>query len=106
VVTDQFTCTNLPSDKQAEVLTEELPVTIFGASTDVAAVTGADIKVVADLSSYSSASGTYTVPAVVEIGSDHDVGVSGTYHVRVTIREQTADTDADTEEPQEPETEE
>lgn len=98
VTTDNFSYVNLPDGKQAEILTQQMTVSIFGTSGDVAAVTGDDITVVADLSSYSGASGTYTVPAEVRVRTAGDVGVSGTYHVQVTIRE-----DSDVPEPDNPE---
>lgn len=89
VVASQFDAANVPEGKSIRILTEELPVTIFGTEADVEAVTGEDITVVADLSDYSGASGTYTVPATVQISSSGDVGVSGAYQVQVTIQEQT-----------------
>lgn len=101
VTTENFSYVNLPEGKQAEILTQQMTVSIFGTSEDVAAVTGDNITVVADLSNYSGASGTYTVPAEVRVRTAGDVGVSGTYHVQVTIRE---DPDApDVPEPENPE---
>ena len=46
-----------------------------------------DILVVADLSDYSSASGTYTVPATVRLTNGADLGVIGEYQVQARIRE-------------------
>lgn len=89
VTATRFDTVNVPEGKTVRILTEELPVTIFGTSADVGAVSEEDITVTADLSDYSGASGTYTVPATVQIGTDGDVGVSGTYQVQVTIQEQT-----------------
>lgn len=88
VVVDQFETTNVPEGKSARILMEELPVMIFGTAADVEAVTGEDVTIIADLSDYSGASGTYTVPATVQVGSSGDIGVTGTYQVRVTIQEQ------------------
>ena len=42
---------------------------------------------VADLSDFGSALGTYTVPATIENSSGVDIGISGSYEVQVTIRE-------------------
>ena len=64
-----------------------LNIRVYGTAADVAAIDGSDLTVVADLSDYGSALGTYTVPAVVETSSGSDVGVSGTYEVQITIRE-------------------
>lgn len=91
VVTDQFTYTNLPSGKHVDILTQELSVTLFGTTEDVAAVTGEDILVEVDLSNYAAASGTYTIPAAVKVETSGDIGVTGTYQVQVTIREQAPD---------------
>ena len=97
VITDRFAYTNLPDGKQVDILTQELGVTIFGTSEDVAAVTGGDISVEVDLSNYAAASGTYTVPATVRVETSGDIGVTGTYHLQVTIHERSP-------EPPEPET--
>lgn len=97
VITDRFAYTNLPDGKQVDILTQELGVTIFGTSEDVAAVTGEDISVEVDLSNYAAASGTYTVPATVRVETSGDIGVIGTYHLQVTIHERSP-------EPPEPET--
>ena len=86
--TQQFTYADLPSGKRVDVLTQELTVRVFGTTADVEAITGEQITVVADLTNYSAASGTYTVPAVIEVASGAgDVGVSGNYQVQVRIRE-------------------
>lgn len=92
VVANQFDATNVPEGKSIRILTEELPVSIFGTTADVGAVSAENITVVADLSDYSAASGTYTVPAIVQVATSGDVGVSGTYQVRVTIQEQSPET--------------
>ena len=97
MITDRFAYTNLPDGKQVDILTQELGVTIFGTSEDVAAVTGGDISVEVDLSNYAAASGTYTVPATVRVETSGDIGVTGTYHLQVTIHERSP-------EPPEPET--
>lgn len=88
-----FVCENVPEGKRAEVLTEELLVSIFGTSADVAAVTSEDILVVADLSGFSAAAGSYTVPARVLVETSGDVGVSGTYQVRVNIQDPSQETE-------------
>ena len=88
VSTSQITYTNLADGKAATVLTESLDVTIFGTSADVGAVTADDITVLADLSDFSGAAGTYTVPAEIQVNGG-DIGISGgPYQVRVTITDQ------------------
>lgn len=91
---------NAPEGKGIEILTQELNVTLFGTTADLAAVTGEDIVVTADLTDFGDAAGTYTVPARVEVRTSGDVGVSGTYQVRVNISEtqqgdMSNDTDSD-----------
>ena len=78
---------NYPEGKHIEVLTENVNVTFFGTSADLAEITEADITVTADLSDFGEAAGMYTVPARVEIDTDGDVGIAGTYQVRVNISE-------------------
>jgi YbbR domain-containing protein len=88
VAATQFRYENLAAeDRVVDILTTETPVTIFGTSEDVAAVTGEELTIVADLSDYGAALGTYTVPARVENTSGRDIGISGSYEVQVTIRE-------------------
>lgn len=87
VTTQLFTYANLPNGKRVDILTQELTVRIFGTTEDVEAVTGEQISVIADLTNYSAASGTYTVPAIIEVAATGDIGVSGNYQVQVRIRE-------------------
>ena len=83
-----FQCENVPSGKVVSVLTSELSVTLRGKSADVAAVQPEDLVILADLKDVSSASGSYTVPAEVQIRSDGDVGVVGTYQIKITLSEE------------------
>lgn len=99
VTTTRIQCENVPEGKVADVLTEQLTVVIYGTSADVDAVTGSDLLAVADLTNFGSAAGTYTVP--VEIRSQRgDLGISGTYQIRVTLRD-TQDEEPDQNEPSE-----
>lgn len=88
IPTENISWLNLPEGKRVELLTNSLPVKVFGTQEDVSALTAEDISVTADLSDYSAASGTYTVPAQV-IVSKGDIGISGEYQIQVTIREGT-----------------
>lgn len=85
VATQNIQVVNPPTDRTVEILTNQLTVRIVGAETEVADITGEDVTVVADLSDYAVASGTYMVPAQVEV--DGAVGVSGTYQVQIRIPE-------------------
>ena len=88
VTTNRIRYDNLMTEgKYVELLTLEMSVQIFGTSSDVEKITGDDIMVVADLTDYNNAVGSYTVPAKVLIDTNGDIGVTGTYHVRVNISE-------------------
>ena len=99
VTTTRIQCENVPEGKTADVLTEQLTVVVYGTTADVDAVTGSDLVAVADLTDFSAAAGTYTVP--VEIRSERgDLGISGTYQIRVTLRD-AQDEEPDQDEPPE-----
>lgn len=86
--TENISWLNLADGKRVELLTNSLPVKVFGTEADVSALTGEDIAVTVDLSDYSAASGTYTIPAEVSVAKG-DIGISGAYQIQVTIREGT-----------------
>lgn len=88
VPTENISWLNLPEGKRVELLTGSLPVKVFGTEEDVAALSGEDIAVTVDLTDYSAASGTYTVPAKVSV-SKGDIGISGEYQIQVSIKEGT-----------------
>lgn len=85
LVTKNIECENVPSGKKVTVLTDELPVKLRGKSEDLKGLTADDVQVDADLSDVSSASGSYTVPATIKIHTDGDLGVIGTYQIKLTI---------------------
>ena len=87
LTTSNFSLRNLPEGKDVSMLTEKLTVTVFGTSENVASLTGSDLEVIVDLADFGSAAGGYTVPATVRVKNGADVGVSGTYQVRVTIQD-------------------
>lgn len=101
IPTNQFRCLNLPTGRIVDVMTEQVIVQVFGTSEDVGALTGENITITADLSAYGAALGTYTVPAQIECKSDGDIGITGTYEIRVTIRDPLAETETpeETDEP-------
>ena len=93
LTTSNFSLRNLPEGKDVSMLTEKLTVTVFGTSEDVASLTGSDLEVIVDLADFGSAAGGYTVPATVRVKNGADVGVSGTYQVRVTIQDNASGVD-------------
>lgn len=84
--TENISWLDLPEGKHVELLTKSLPVKVFGTREDISALTGEDVAVTVDLSDYSAASGTYTVPAAVTV-SKGDIGIIGEYQIQVSIKE-------------------
>ena len=76
---------NAPEGKDVTILSSDLTVTLRGTSADLAAVSPSDVKVVADLSSVEDASGNYTVPAIVTVEGNGDVGVVGSYQLKINL---------------------
>ena len=87
VMTNRIRFDNEPEGRNLDVQTPEIVVSVFGTEADVSALSGENITLAADLSDYGSALGTYAIPAVVEIDSGGDIGVTGEYEIQVTIRE-------------------
>ena len=72
------------SHSTVTVVTSSLPVTLRGSASDLEAIYGREVHVIADLSDIAADSGSYTVPARIEV-SGYDVGAVGTYEVTVHI---------------------
>ena len=106
VTANQFRYENLPDGKTASILTEEMTLAIFGLSADVGSVSTEQITLVADLSDYGSASGSYTVPARIEFADSGDIGVTGTYDLKIVIRDSIPQEETDESGNQAPEAEE
>ncbi len=87
VTTHNIRVKNAPASRNVELLTQELSVRIFGTAAEMEGITGEDVAVVADLSDYAVASGTYMIPAQVRVGDGKTIGVSGTYQIQVRIPE-------------------
>jgi len=88
VNTNRIRYDNLMTEgKYVELLTTDMTVHIFGTTEDVSEITGENIMVVADLTDFNNAVGSYTVPAKILIDTDGDVGITGTYQVRLNISE-------------------
>ena len=84
IETTSFSYENFSGDAPVSVLTSSLTVTLRGTAEDIAAVTGDDVQVIADLSGIEADSGSYTVPARISV-SGYDLGTVGTYEVTVHI---------------------
>ncbi len=79
-----FSYENFSGDKPVSVVTSSLAVTLRGTTEDLAAVTGEQVSVIADLSDIAADSGSYTVPARIEVDG-YDIGAVGSYEVTVRI---------------------
>ena len=87
VSTSLFQYLNEPEGKTVTVLQDSISVKVFGKAETVAEIKPEDITLIIDLNDYSGAAGTYTVPAFVDIISNGDIGVAGTYEVQLKITE-------------------
>ena len=83
----RFGYENYEGEDEVTVLTSSMPVTLRGARDTLDALSAGRIRISADLSNISGAHGNYTVPALIEISGDPDVGVIGSYEVTVHVGE-------------------
>ncbi len=81
---ESFRCENFSGDGEVSVMTSSLPVTLRGTAEDLEAVSAQQVHVIADLSGIAADSGSYTVPARVEVDG-FDIGAVGSYEVTVRI---------------------
>lgn len=88
LTTQNFLLENAPANRVVELLTDEMTVQLFGTASVLEGITGDQIAIVADLSDYAVASGTYMVPAQVLVADEASVGVAGTYQVQIRIPEE------------------
>ena len=84
IETTSFSYENFSGDAPVSVLTSSLTVTLRGTAEDIAAVTGNDVQVIANLSGIEADSGSYTVPARISVAG-YDLGAVGAYEVTVHI---------------------
>ena len=80
----QFGYENFSADREVSIVTSTLSVTLRGMRENIDALTPEQVRVVADLSDVSDASGSYTVPAHVYVDG-LDLGAVGDYEVTVHI---------------------
>ena len=84
IALDEEHALGVAADHSVTVVTSSLPVTLRGSASDLEAIYGREVHVIADLSDIAADSGSYTVPARIEV-SGYDVGAVGTYEVTVHI---------------------
>ena len=72
---------------KSRVLTDRLEITLRGLKSHIDAVKASDIAVRADLSDLGAATGTYSVPAKIEV-KGNNVDAVGKYTITVQITKQ------------------
>lgn len=77
--------TNVPKGYSAALTTQRRTIVLRGAKKDLDKVQPAQIRIVADLSELSTATGSYNVPAKVYLYTNGDVGVIGQNNVVVNL---------------------
>lgn len=82
----RFSYENLGASRSVSIVTSTLPVVLRGTAEEIAKVSAKDVYIIADLADVADASGSYTVPARVQVDK-YDVGSVGTYEVTVHIGE-------------------
>ena len=77
------------SERRVEVVTSSLNVVLRGAAETLEGIESVDMIAIADLSDVTNASGTYTVPAIIRIDGEPDVGLAESYQLTVRISAET-----------------
>lgn len=77
--------TNVPKGYSATLTTQRRTIVLRGSTKELSKVTPAQIRIVADLSDLSTATGSYNVPVKVYLYTDGDVGVIGQNNVVVNL---------------------
>jgi YbbR domain-containing protein len=76
---------NVPKGYSASLTTQVRTIVLRGAKKELDKVNASQIKIVADLSDLSTATGSYNVPVKVYVYTDGDVGVIGQNNVVVNL---------------------
>lgn len=84
VTVDSFEFQNIPEGYEAVPVTESLEILLRGLTTELDALSGAQLTVVADLKNVQD-EGSYTVPVTVTVNGYDNVGVKGSYQVIVNV---------------------
>lgn len=79
-----FSYENFNGSGEVTIVTSSLPVTLRGTAADLAVISDRQVRVIADLSDIAADSGSYTVPARIEVDG-YDIGAVGSYEVTVRI---------------------
>lgn len=76
---------NVPKGYSASLTTQVRTIVLRGAKKELEKINASQIKIVADLSELSTATGSYNVPVKVYVYADGDVGVIGQNNVVVNL---------------------
>jgi YbbR domain-containing protein len=82
---DNISLTNVPSGYTATSATQSRTIIIRGKEQDLEKIDASQLRIVADLSGYTSV-GTYSVPVKVYLDTSSTVGVIGDYSISVNIK--------------------
>ena len=82
----EFAVENAEEGMQVQVQDRSLTVKLRGLSDDIMSISDADIRAVVDLSTFTAAQGTVSVPVTFTVTEGKNVGVVGKYTVTVKIQ--------------------
>lgn len=80
-----ITCKNCTEGYTAEIVSEALDVIIRGVKTELEEISDINVRAVADLADYGSATGILSVPVSIYIDGATSVGAVGIYNVYVNV---------------------
>lgn len=80
-----FSCINLTEGYEAEVMVDDLAVNIRGPEDVLRNISDVNVRAVADLSAFGSATGIVSAPVRIEIDGTTQAGAVGDYEIYVNI---------------------
>lgn len=80
-----ISCINYTEGYTVNIITESLEVTIRGKQSVLAGISANNIRAVADLSEFSAAAGTLTVPVKIYVDGTTEAGALGEYEISVSV---------------------
>ena len=80
-----ITCKNCTDGYSAEIISENLDVIIRGEKSALEGISDVNVRAVADLADYGSATGVVSVPVSIYIDGSTSVGAVGIYNVYVNV---------------------
>lgn len=90
VTTKTYTVTNIsytnePEDRQVEIVTREVDVTLRGSAEVLDSISDYNIRLVGDMQDIAGSSGSYAIPATVYVDGTDEAGAIGTYQITVRV---------------------